>query len=117
MTKLLNLHNGTPMSWVPRKQFFTYGNYDFQRGTLRNLSLNYSLSYRDAMYYNRNAVADLPCLHAAGPRCFLSSACRLRHRCTGAQCPQCKELHLGADGTQLFPNEPTNALVTLSYKL
>ena len=60
VTKLLNLHNGTPMSWVPRKQFFTYGNYDFQRGTLRNLSLNYSLSYSRCYVLQRTQSLSFP---------------------------------------------------------
>ena len=95
VTKLLNLHNGTPMSWVPRKQFFTYGNYDFQRGTLRNLSLNYSLSYRDAMYYNVSqslsfpaytqldlgASYRLPAGSASLYRCTMSSMQRTTPRC------------------------------------
>ena len=117
VTKLLNLHNGTPMSWVPRKQFFTYGNYDFQRGTLRNLSLNYSLSYRDAMYYNVTQSLSFP----AYTQLDLGASYRLPagfgiavqvHNVLNA-----KNYTSVLNGTQLFPNEPTNALVTLSYKL
>ena len=117
VTKLLNLHNGTPMSWVPRKQFFTYGNYDFQRGTLRNLSLNYSLSYRDAMYYNVAQSLSFP----AYTQLDLGASYRLPagfgvavqvHNVLNA-----KNYTSVLNGTQLFPNEPTNVLVTLSYKL
>ena len=100
-------------------QFFTYGNYDFQRGTLRNLSLNYSLSYRDAMYYN--VTQSLSFLLTRSLTSALPIAARrLRHRCTGTMSSMSSMQRTTPrvlNGTQLFPNEPTNALVTLSYKL
>ena len=117
VTKLLNIREGTPMSWVPRKQFFTYGSYDFQRGALRHLSLNYSLSYRDAMYYNVGQELSFP------PYTQLDLGASYRLPAGFAVALQVRNV-LNAknytsvlNGTQLFPNEPTNALVTLSYSL
>lgn len=117
VTSLLNLREGTPMSWVPRKQFFTYGNYDFQRGALRNLSLNYSLSYRDAMYYNVGSALTF------APYTQLDLGASYRLPAGFSIAVQVRNV-LNAEnytsvlnGTQFFPNEPTNALVTLSYKL
>ena len=117
VTKLLNLREGTPMSWVPRKQFFTYGHYDFQRGALRNLSLNYSLSYRDAMYYNVGQELSFPAYTqldlGASYRLPAGFAVALQVR----NVLNAKNYTSVLNGTQLFPNEPTNALVTLSYSL
>ena len=117
VTKLLNLREGTPMSWVPRKQFFTYGHYDFQRGALRNLSLNYSLSYRDAMYYNVGEALTF------APYTQLDLGASYRLPAGFRVAVQVRNV-LNAEGytsvlngSQLFPNEPTNALVTLSYSL
>ena len=117
VTKLLNLREGTPMSWVPRKQFFTYGHYDFQRGALRNLSLNYSLSYRDAMYYNvGEALTFAPYTQLdLGASYRLPAGFRVAvqvHNVLNAE-----GYTSVLNGSQLFPNEPTNALVTLSYSL
>ena len=117
VTKLLNLREGTPMSWVPRKQFFTYGSYDFQRGALRHLSLNYSLSYRDAMYYNVGQELSFPAYTqldlGASYRLPAGFAVALQVR----NVLNAKNYTSVLNGTQLFPNEPTNALVTLSYSL
>ena len=117
VTKLLNQTKGATLNWVPRKQFFTYGNYDFQRGALRNLSLNYSLSYRDAMYYNVAQSLSFP----AETQLDLGAAYRLPAGFGIAvqvrNVLNAKNYTSELNGTQLFPNEPTNALVTLSYKL
>ena len=105
------------MSWVPRKQFFTYGSYAFQRGVLRKLSLNYSLSYRDAMYYNVGQELSFP------PYTQLDLGASYRLPAGFGLAVQVRNV-LNAknytsvlNGSQLFPNEPTNALVTLSYWL
>ena len=117
VTKLFNIRKGTPMSWEPRKQFFSYGSYDFQRGALRHLSLNYSLSYRDAMYYNVGQELSLP------PYTQLDLGASYRLPAGFAVALQVRNV-LNAknytsvlNGSQFFPNEPTNALVTLSYSL
>lgn len=117
ITSQLNLREGTPMSWVPRKQFFTLGSYAFQRGPLRNLELNYSLSYRDKMYYNVGrgetfapfTQLDLGASYQLPQGFSLSLQVR---NLLGT-----KEYVSEVSGTQLIPNEPTNALVTLSYRL
>ena len=117
VTKLLNIRKGTPMSWVPRKQFFTYGSYDFQRGALRHLSLNYSLSYRDAMYYNVGQELSFPAYTqldlGASYRLPAGFAVALQVR----NVLNAKNYTSVLNGSQFFPNEPTNALVTLSYSL
>ena len=117
VTKLFNIRKGTPMSWEPRKQFFTYGSYDFQRGALRHLSLNYSLSYRDAMYYNVGQELSLPAYTqldlGASYRLPAGFAVALQVR----NVLNAKNYTSVLNGSQFFPNEPTNALVTLSYSL
>lgn len=117
VTSLLNLRNGTPMSWVPRKQFFTLGSYAFQRGALRNLALNYSLSYRDAMYYNvGQSLTFAPYTQLdLGASYQLPAGFALSVQVRNVL--NTKEYVSVLNGDQLFPNEPTNALVTLSYRL
>ena len=117
ITKMLNLREGTPMSWVPRKQFFTYGSYAFQRGALRHLSLNYSLSYRDAMYYNvgQQLAFDPYTQLDLGASYRLPAGFELAVQVRNVL--NAKNYTSVLNGSQLFPNEPTNALVTLSYSL
>ena len=117
VTKLFNIGVGTTLNWVPKHEFFSYGSYAIQRGVLEGLSFNYSLSYRDRVYYDVSSdlsfdpytQLDLGAAYAL-PAGF-SLALQVRN-VLGA-----KNYTSELNGTQLFPNEPANALVTLSYKL
>ena len=101
---------------MPKHTLYTYGDYELQRGALRGLGLNYSLTYRSEMYYNVGAGRTLD----PTTQLDLGASYRLPY---GISLELQVRNVLGTKswastlGTQLMPAEPTNALVTLRYQL
>lgn len=116
VSKLFNIKKGTPLAWVPKHTLYTYGGYELQRGALRGLGLNYSLTYRSEMYYNVGAGRTFD----PTTQLDLGASYRLPY---GISLELQVRNVLGTKswastlGTQLIPAEPTNALVTLRYQL
>jgi len=116
VSKLFNIKKGTPLAWVPKHTLYTYGGYELQRGALRGLGLNSSLTYRSEMYYNVGAGRTLD----PTTQLDLGASYRLSY---GISLELQVRNVLGTKswastlGTQLMPAEPTNALVTLRYEL
>lgn len=53
-------NEGVQLAYVPRNMFYSTGNYLFSSGILKNLGLNYTISYTDKMYNNLNKDVVLP---------------------------------------------------------
>lgn len=108
---------GDLLNYVPKHTFFTYGDYRFNRGMLRGLSLNYSVTYTDKIYrdFGRN-------LYYA-PYTLLNLGANYTLKDTGLT------FGLQADnvlnrvyiaqslGTQPIPAEPRSIKLMLTYKI
>lgn len=116
VSELFNISKGTKLAWVPDHNFFSYGDYQLQRGALRGLGFNYSLTYRSKMFYNVGAG------RAFDPTTQLDLGASYRLRNGLGLALQLRNVldtksYASTLGTQLIPDEPRNLLVTLSYKL
>lgn len=116
ITRQYPFKSGGKISHIPEHTLYSYGEYTLDKGLLSGLALNYTLNYRSRMYYNLGAGLSFEPMTQLdlGATYQLNSAWQV-----GLQVKNVFNYkgYTSSLGTQLFPNEPTNFVASLTYQL
>lgn len=107
---------GMRLAGIPKNTFFGAVNYSFQKGALKNLALNGTVTYTDNVFRDMSKSVVYPSywLVDLGASYKLNKGISLR---VNANNIFNKEYYNQSLGTQMVPSLPRNYLFTVSYSL
>ena len=107
---------GVQLAYVPRNMLYSAGNYQFPASFMKNLSLNYTISYTDEMFNNLAKDVVLPSHFIAD----LGASYKLKNGVTilaNLNNVFNKYYATNTYGRQIIPSIGRNCTITLSYSL